>query len=102
MSGVPPAAEFDRLHVVLVKTRNPLNIGASARAMSNSGFRHLRVVQPYAPAFREARSAVGAVEVLANAEEFNSVAEAVGDCVLVVGTTAIRHRELQHQLWRPE
>jgi hypothetical protein len=36
-------AEFDRLRVVLVSTRNPLNIGASARAMSNFGFRHLRV-----------------------------------------------------------
>jgi tRNA C32,U32 (ribose-2'-O)-methylase TrmJ len=35
-------AEFDRLRVVLVSTRNPLNIGASARAMSNFGFRHLR------------------------------------------------------------
>ena len=54
-------AEFDRLRVVLVATRNPLNIGAAARAMSNFGFRHLRVVSPYEPAFREARSAVGAV-----------------------------------------
>jgi len=35
-------AEFDRLRVVLVSTRNPLNIGASARATSNFGFRHLR------------------------------------------------------------
>ena len=56
--------------VVLVSTRNPLNIGAAARAMSNFGFRRLRVVKPYAAAFREARSAVGAAEVLANAEEF--------------------------------
>jgi TrmH family RNA methyltransferase len=94
--------EFDRLQVVLVGTRNPLNIGAAARAMSNFGFRRLRVVRPYTPAFREARSAVGAAEVLAHAEEFQSVAEAVADCPLVVGTTAVRHRELQHALRRPE
>ena len=42
----------DRLRIVLVRTRNPLNIGAAARAMSNFGFSHLRVVKPYEPAFR--------------------------------------------------
>jgi TrmH family RNA methyltransferase len=90
--------EFDRLCVVLVSTRNPLNIGAAARAMSNLGFARLRVVNPYEASFREARSAVGAAPLLANAEEFKSVAEAVADCALVVGTTAGRHRELQHPL----
>ena len=99
---MPPVAEFDRLRVVLVGTRNPLNIGAAARAMSNFGFLHLRVVKPYETAFREARSAVGAAQVLAGAEEYKSVAEAVADCTLVVGTTAIRHRELQHPLERLE
>src|ERR1700680_3879889 len=53
-------AEFDRLRVVLVATRNPLNIGAAARAMSNFGFLRLRVVNPYEVAFREGRPAVGA------------------------------------------
>jgi len=90
--------ELDRLRVVLVATRNPLNLGAAARAMSNFGFLRLRVVNPYEVAFREARSAVGAPELLASAEEHKSVAEAVADCTLVVGTTAVRHRELQHQL----
>jgi TrmH family RNA methyltransferase len=87
--------ELDHLRVVLVRTRNPLNIGAAARAMSNFGFLHLRVVNPYEPAFREARSAVGASAVLSSAEEFPSVAEAVADCTLVVGTTSVGRRELQ-------
>ena len=99
---MPTPAESDRLRVVLVATRNPLNIGAAARAMSNFGFRRLRVVNPFEPSFREARSAVGASEILANAEQFESVAEAVADCTLVVGTTAVRHREIQHPLSRPE
>ncbi len=93
---------FDHLRVVLVATRNPLNLGAAARAMSNFGVRRLRVVNPYDPAFREAKSAVGASHVLKRAEVFTSVADAVGDCTLVVGTTAVRHRELQHQLKRLE
>ena len=71
---------FDRLRVVLVATRNPLNLGAAARAMSNFGAGRLRVVNPYQVAFREARSTVGASKVLKNAEEYGSVAEAVGDC----------------------
>src|ERR1700759_1242442 len=66
--------------------------------MSNLGFLHLRVVNPFAASFREARSAVGAAQLLANAEEFKSVAEAVADCSLVGGTTAVGHRELQHPL----
>jgi TrmH family RNA methyltransferase len=70
--------------------------------MSNFGVRHLRVVSPYDPAFREAKSAVGASHVLKHAEVFASVADAVADCTLVVGTTAVRHRELQHQLKRLE
>ncbi|HEY6269457.1 MAG TPA: TrmH family RNA methyltransferase [Candidatus Acidoferrum sp.] len=89
-------AESDSLRVVLVAPRNPLNIGAAARAMSNFGFFHLRVVNAYELAFREARSAVGAAPLLAKAEEFKTVAEAVEDCTLVVGTTAVGLRQLQH------
>ncbi len=81
--------------MVLVATRNPLNIGAAARAMSNFGFSNLGVVNPYHIAFREARSAIGASALLANAKEYNTVAEAVADCTLVVGTTAVGHRHLQ-------
>ncbi len=84
--------------MVLVRSRNPLNIGAAARAMSNFGFRSLRLVTPWEPSYLGARSAVGASEVLLNAELFGSVAEAVADCGLVVGTSAVGERELQHPL----
>ena len=66
--------------------------------MSNFGFRNLRVVNPFQVAFQEARSAVGASGVLARAEQCTTVAEAVADCALVVGTTAVRHRDLLHRL----
>lgn len=92
------AEERDRLRVVLVRTRNPLNIGAVARAMVNFGFGHLRVVEPYAVAFREARSAVDAEAVLISAEEFGDVAAAVADCALVVGTAEGRQRNTEEPL----
>lgn len=84
--------------MVLVSTRNPLNIGAAARAMSNLGFSQLRVVNPYEASFREARSAVGAAPLLKNAKEYKTVADAVADCSLVIGTTAAHNRELHQPL----
>jgi tRNA/rRNA methyltransferase len=90
------------LKVVLISPRNPLNIGAAARAMSNFGFSELRLVNPYAVAFREARSAVKAHAVLEEAREYAAVADAVADCALVVGTTAIGPRVLEHPLRRLE
>jgi len=99
---VPSTRQSGRLRVVLVATRNPLNIGAAARAMSNFGFESLRLVNPFPASFREARSAVGASGILASAERYKAVADAVADCTLVVGTTAVRNRDLQHLVRRPE
>jgi len=66
--------------------------------MSNFGFSRLRLVNPYHVAFQEARSAVHAHKILRDAEEFPSLAEAIADCSMVVGTTSLGHRELQHTL----
>src|SRR2546430_9364298 len=101
-SPLSPYPDRDRWRVGLVAPRNPLNIGAAARAMSNFGFLHLRVVNAYEWAFREARSAVGAAPLLARAQECKTLAEAVGDCTLVVGTTAVGLRQLQHPVRRLE
>jgi tRNA/rRNA methyltransferase len=96
-------AEAARLCVVLVATRNPLNMGAAARAMSNFGFTDLRVVRPYEAAFRDARSAVGAIDLLQSAREYENVADSVSDCSLVVGTSAgTLHRDVQHEIHRLE
>ncbi len=92
----------DALKIVLISPRNPLNIGAAARAMSNFGFSEMRLVNPYAVAFKEARSAVKAHRVLEAAKEFATVAEAVADCELVVGTTSLGPRALEHSLRRLE
>jgi TrmH family RNA methyltransferase len=90
--------ELGRVCVVLVRARNPANIGAVARAMHDFGFGRLRVVNEFAVPFEAARSAVDASAVMENAAIYASVAEAVGDCTLVVGTTAVGERDLQHRL----
>jgi tRNA C32,U32 (ribose-2'-O)-methylase TrmJ len=90
--------ELDRVCVVLVRARNPSNIGAVARAMHDFGFGRLRVVNEFALPFEAAKSAVDASAVMGGAERYASVAEAVGDCTLVVGTTAVGERDLQHKL----
>jgi TrmH family RNA methyltransferase len=88
-----------RLCVVLVRARNPNNIGAVARAMYGFGFGDLRVVSAYPVALEEARSAVDASAVLAQTREFARVAEAVADCNLVIGTTAAGKRVQEHPLY---
>jgi tRNA/rRNA methyltransferase len=70
--------------------------------MSNFGFMHLRVVNPYEIAYGEARSAVNASYVLSQSQQYHTVAEAVADCTLVVGTSSIGPRALTHPLRRLE
>lgn len=90
------------LRVVLASPRNPLNIGAAARAMSNFGFTDLRLVNPYDVAFTEARSAVNSHYILERAQVCASLGEAVSGCTLVVGTTAVGNRDLHVPLYRLE
>lgn len=73
--------------------RNPLNIGAVARAMANFGLSRLKVVAPYAPHWREAKSAVGAPDILKKAIVSKTLAEAVRDCTLVAGTGTLTFRK---------
>lgn len=80
--------------IVLVRPRNPLNIGAAARAMANFGFDDLVLVAPFDPVWKEARSAVGAGHILRAARVAESLPDAVGDCNFVVGTTTGSRRNL--------
>jgi tRNA/rRNA methyltransferase len=95
---LPTTLQRDQLDVVLVSPRNPLNIGAVARSMANFGFEHLTVVAPYAPHWREAKSAVGAPELLRNAREVATLAEAVAHCTLVAGTGTLTHRKPEQKV----
>jgi TrmH family RNA methyltransferase len=80
--------------VVLVRPRNPLNIGAAARAMANFGLRDLAVVAPYEPVWQETRSAIGAEDVVRAARAVDTVEEAINDSTMIVGTSSGSRRNL--------
>jgi TrmH family RNA methyltransferase len=84
--------------IVLVRPRNPLNIGAAARAMANFGFSDLAVVEPFGPAWQETRSAVGAEDIVRSARATRSLAEALDGISLVIGTTSGKRRVLRRDL----
>ncbi len=95
---VLPETQRERIAVVLVSPRNPLNIGAAARAMANFGFGHLTVVAPYTPHWREAKSAVGAPRLLRDAKQTATLGESVADCTFVIGTGTLTHRKPEQQV----
>jgi tRNA C32,U32 (ribose-2'-O)-methylase TrmJ len=86
-------SQTDRIDVVLVSPRNPLNIGAAARAMANFGFRRLSIVAPFAMNWMEAKSAVGAPNLLRSAQVFETLAEAIAHSTLVLGTGSLDKRK---------
>ncbi len=84
--------------IVLVRPRDPNNIGACARAMGNFGLSDLRVVDPYPPVWREAVSAVGVPEILQNAKKCTDLNEALSDSHFSLAATAIKNREITQEI----
>ena len=77
------------VRVVLVEPTHPGNIGAVARAMGNMGVCDLSMVRPVDFRVEEARvRSAKNEEILANAHECESLAEAIRDCSFVIGTSA--------------
>ena len=80
---------FDNIRIVLVNTSHPGNIGGAARALKNMGLSRLYLVAPKEfPADKAVWRAAGAQDVLENAVVVDTLDEAIGDCGLVVGTSA--------------
>lgn len=81
------------VHVVLVGTTHPGNIGAAARAMKVMGLSSLRLVSPALFPHAEATArAAGADDILARAEVHESLPAALHGCGIVYGTTARARR----------
>ncbi|MCS5557222.1 MAG: RNA methyltransferase, partial [Arenicellales bacterium] len=80
---------LEGIRIVLVNTTHPGNIGGAARAMANMGLNHLYLVGPQGfPSTEATVRAAGASHLLERAIVCESLDDAVGDCGLVVGTTA--------------
>ncbi len=84
------------LRIVLARPRNPVNIGAAARAMVNFGLSDLAAADPHPPVWKEAltenRAAVGAGHLLDRAAVCGSIPSAAEGCSLVLGTSALNRR----------
>ncbi|MFQ3221532.1 MAG: tRNA (cytidine32/uridine32-2'-O)-methyltransferase, partial [Paraglaciecola sp.] len=80
---------LENIKIVLVKTSHTGNIGSTARAMKTMGLSQLVLVDPVtAPDGKASALAAGAGDVLAHAQTVSTLAEAVADCGLVIGTSA--------------
>ena len=80
-----------KIYFILVTPTHAGNVGASARALKTMGFDSLRLVGSDIHEKAEAIwLAHGAGELLAQARNFPTIAAAIADCDLVVGTTARR------------
>src|SRR4051794_14412136 len=81
---------LEHCRVVLNETHYPGNLGATARVMRNMGLRDLVLVSPVAdPGDQRARQMSTHGEAILNsARVVTDIGEAIGDCVLVVGTSA--------------
>lgn len=80
------------VRIVLVRPRNPLNIGAAARAMKNFGFEDLFLVGPHEPVWQESRAAVQAQDLMKRARAVPHLLDAVKDRTLVLGTSSLSRR----------
>ena len=90
------------IRIVLVAPTHPGNIGAAARAMKTMGLNRLYLVRPKIfPHVDATARAAGADDLLAQAVVVDSLAAAVADCHLVVGTSA-RARKLPIEVLLPK
>jgi tRNA/rRNA methyltransferase len=89
--------------IVLVRPQLGENIGKAARAMLNFGLTELRLVTPRDgwPNPSAGPAAAGANDVLDRAQVFETLAEAVSDCVNVYATT-VRKRGVTKPVVTPE
>ncbi len=85
---------LEKIRIVLVETSHPGNIGGVARAMKNMKLNQLYLVSPKIFPSADATSrASGADEILAAAQVYDSLQEAISECTLVFGASA-RNRSL--------
>lgn len=89
------------LRIVLVRPKDPANVGSSARAIKNFGLSELYLVSPQRPLNRHAYAlASHAGDVLDGTIICDTVADALNGCTIVLGTTA-RPRDSGMRVYTP-
>jgi tRNA (cytidine32/uridine32-2'-O)-methyltransferase len=98
---IPYASMLNNIRIVLIETSHPGNIGSAARAMKTMGLKNLYLVAPkHFPHPKADEMASSAVDILAKAVVVKTLAEAVADCHLVIGTST-RSRAIPWPLLSP-
>ena len=92
---------LDAVRVVLWEPQDPVNIAATVRAMKNMGVHRLRLVRPvpYDPVRLEG-IAHDTQDVIDAIESFDTLEEALADCIRVAGFTA-RRRAAKREIIEP-
>lgn len=86
------AGPLNGVRFVLVRPRNPLNIGAAARALANFGFSDLFVADTHPPVWEEAKTAAPQGQGVLDQARAGTLEEAVAGCSVVLATSAKRRR----------
>lgn len=86
------------IKIILVRPRNPDNIGAAARAMANFGLSELALVGAFETDWNEAAknwrleasvSAIHSMDIIESARLYPTITEAAADCALILGTSSL-------------
>jgi tRNA/rRNA methyltransferase/tRNA (cytidine32/uridine32-2'-O)-methyltransferase len=94
-------SRLSRVRVVLYEPQDPINIGATIRAMKNMGVSQLRLVRPVAyDPYRLIGVAHDTQEIIEAIQEFETLESAIGDCIRVAGFTA-RRRAARRGIFTP-
>lgn len=92
---------LEQIKIVLVGTTHTGNMGSVARAMKTMGLSQLCLVAPKElPDGQAYALSAGASDILAKANVYDTLAEAVADCALVIGSSA-RSRTLSWPMLEP-
>ncbi len=93
---------LNHIRIVLVQPSHGGNIGGCARAMKNMGLTRLVLVAPEDfPSEEASARAAGADDVLAQAQLYATLDEAIADCHLVIGASA-RERRIAWPMLTPD
>lgn len=94
--------KLKNIRVVLIQTSHPGNIGSAARAMKTMGLSDLCLVSPKSfPDDVANTMASNAEDLLESAIVVDSLQDAIGDCHLVIGSSARHERSLSWDVFDP-
>ena len=97
-----PPSQFDSISVILVRTRNPGNVGSIARIMKNMGFRSLKLVAAEMPEDQECQMMAGrAFDLVEGARRFSSLSDAASGEHVLFATTSGRDRRERRETIGP-